>query len=183
MLRRSERQNLKDIRQRWQEACEAIVCQNYKSIYCFMAYLTDDTDLAEELTQETFASAWANISRFKGRASLRTWLHRIAYHKFVDSRRKLKRDATLMARLKEQRHEIPGTESPFCRILADEHLRFLYKAIGRLEPSEYLVIVLHYIQDLSFREMAKVLDEPAGTIKWRTSHALKRLKALLTDRV
>jgi RNA polymerase sigma-70 factor (ECF subfamily) len=148
-----------------------------------MAYLTGDAGLAEDLTQETFISAWAGIGRFKGRASLGTWLHRIAYHKFVDSRRNLEHYAASMAGLRKQRREVPETLNPLYQLMADEHSRLLYEAIHRLESSEYIVIVLHYIQGLSFREMAKVLDEPVGTVKWQTSRALKRLKAFLTGRV
>ena len=42
---------------------------------------------------------------------------------------------------------------------------------------------LHYLQGLSYREMAVVLEEPTGTVKWRTSEALNRLRALLGDEV
>jgi DNA-directed RNA polymerase specialized sigma24 family protein len=41
--------------------------------------------------------------------------------------------------------------------------------------------VLHYLQGLSYREMAAVLDEPTGTVKWRTAEALSRLRALLGE--
>jgi RNA polymerase sigma-70 factor (ECF subfamily) len=147
-----------------------------------MAYLTNDASLAEDLTQETFVSAWTGIHRFKGRASLGTWLHRIAYNKFVDSRRNMDRHAASMAGLGSEQHRMPETSNPLARIMAHEHSRLLYEAIRRLESAEYIVIVLHYIQGLSFREMAKVLDEPVGTVKWQTSHALKRLKGFLTGR-
>lgn len=183
MRRRSERQNLKDIREGRREACEALVCQNYKSIYSFMVYLTSNASLAEDLTQETFAFAWANISRYKGRASLKTWLHQIAYHKFIDSQRKLKRHYALMSNLRRERHDAPETLNPLYRLVTDERSFLLYEAMRKLKSSEYIVIVLHYIQGLSFREMAKVIDEPVGTSKWRTSKALKKLKALLTGRI
>jgi len=181
--RRAERLNLKKLREGQREACEALVCQHYKSIYCFMVYLTGDTNLAEELTQETFASAWANIDSYKRLASLGTWLHRIAYHKFVDSRRSVQRDAALMDKLKQEKSEVSETWNPLYQLTVNEHTRMLYKAMHRLESSEYIAIVLHYIQGLSFREMASVLEEPAGTVKWRTSMALRRLKELLTGRV
>ena len=67
-----------------------------------MAYLTRDTGLADELTQETFASAWANIDSFKGWTSPGTWLHRLAYRKFIDSTRRLKRDAAFLNGLESQ---------------------------------------------------------------------------------
>ena len=183
MRRRSERQNLKDIREGRREAWEAVISQNYKSIYGFMAYLTGDKTVAEDLTQETFVSAWTNIDRFKGRASIGTWLHKIAYNKFVDSRRNLERHVASISGLGSKQHAIPETSSPLYRLMADEHSRLLYNALRRLESSQYIVIVLHYVQGLSFREMAKVLDEPIGTVKWQTSHALKRLRGFLTGRV
>lgn len=183
MRHRSERQNLKNIRKGRREACEAVISQHYRSIYRFMAYLTGDASLAEDLTQETFTFAWASIDSFQGRASLGTWLHKIAYHKFIDSRRGLERHANLIAGLKENKRDTLETSNPLYRLTTEEHIRLLYEAILSLELSEYIVIVLHYIQELSFREMAKVLDEPVGTVKWRTSQALKRLKKFLTGRV
>jgi RNA polymerase sigma-70 factor (ECF subfamily) len=148
-----------------------------------MAYLTRDTSLAEELTQETFASAWANIDSFKGRASLRTWLHRIAYRKFIDSTRSLQRNDALTDRLKTEKNGAKEAPNPLHRLTTDEDSRLLYEAMRRLNSSEYIVIVLHYIQGLSFRQLAKVLDQPVGTVKWQTSRALKKMKASLTGRV
>ena len=183
MRHRSKRQNLKDIREGRREAWEAVICQNYKLIYRFLAYLTSDASFAEDLTQETFASAWANIGRFKGRASIGTWLHKIAYNKFIDSRRNQERQVASMSGLGKGQRDVPETLNPLYRLMADEDSRLLYEAIRRLESFEYVAIVLHYIQGLSFREMAKVLDVPVGTVKWQTSHALKRLKGFLTGRV
>ena len=148
-----------------------------------MAYLTRDKSLAEELTQETFASAWANIDSFEGRASIGTWLHRIAYRKFIDTTRSLKRDAALMDSLREEKNDACHISNPLHRLTTDENSRLLYEAMRRLNPSEYIVIVLHYIQDLSFRQIAKVLDQPIGTVKWQTSRALKKMKASLTGRI
>ena len=148
-----------------------------------MVYLTGNASVAEDLTQETFAFAWADIDHYKGRASLKTWLHQIAYHKFIDSERKLKRHSALMSNLKKERHDATETLNPLYRLVTNERSFLLYEAMRKLKSSEYLVIVLHYIQGLSFREMAKVINQPVGTIKWRTSKALKRLKASLTGRI
>ncbi len=183
MRRRVQRRNLKKLRERQREAYEALVCQHYISIYHFIIYLTNDTNLAEELTQENFASAWSNIDSYKSLASLGTWLHQIAYHKFVDSRRRLQRNTALMDKLKQKKSEVLETWNPLYQLTTDEHIRMLYKAMHRLESSEYIAIVLHYIQDLSFCEMAAVLEEPVGTVKWQTSMALRKLKKFLAGRV
>ena len=183
MRHRAERRNLKRLREGQREACEALVCQHYSSIYRFMVYLTGDTHLAEELTQETFTSAWASIDSYKWLASLGTWLHQIAYHKFVDSRRRHQHNAALMDKLKQETSEVLETLNPLYRLTIDEHTRMLYEAMHKLEPSEYIAVVLHYIQGISFREMASVLGEPVGTVKWRTSKALVKLKEFLVGRV
>ncbi|UCG57374.1 MAG: RNA polymerase sigma factor [Phycisphaerales bacterium] len=183
MRRISERQKLKGVRQGQREACEEVVCQHYRSIYRFMAYMSGDAGLAEDLTQETFTAAWANIGSYKGRASIGTWLHKIAYHKFIDSGRRLERRAALVAGLQKENSSEQEAFNPLHRLTMNEHWRILYEAMRKLEAPEYTSIVLHYIQDLSFREMGKVLDEPVGTVKWRTSRALARLKGFLTGRI
>ncbi|MHC4394838.1 MAG: RNA polymerase sigma factor [Planctomycetota bacterium] len=183
MPHKAKRQNLRDIRQGCPKVCEEIICQHHKSIYRFMVYLTNGASLAADLTQETFASAWANLSCYKGRASLKTWLHRIAYRKFIDSKRRLQQHTVMLDKLKQNSSGSVEPVNPLHRVMADEHLLLLYEAMHKLEISEYMMIVLHYIQGLSFREMGKVLDEPVGTVKWRTSRALKKLKTLLTGRI
>ena len=183
MHRRCERQNLKDIRQGRRDACKAVISQNYESIYRFVLYLTGDSVLSEDLTQETFVSAWAGIDKYTGRASIKTWLHRIAYHKFIDSKRALQRRAAVMAEIKKYKEYIPKSHPPLHQLISDENSRCLWQAIYSLQALDHIVIILHYIQGFSFSEMAKVLDQPGGTVKWRTSQALKKLKAFLTDRV
>ena len=183
MLHRSERQNLKNIRKGRRKAYEAVVRQNYMAIYRFMAYLTTDVRQAEDLTQETFLAAWANIDKFKGRASLGTWLHNIAYNKFIDSKRKCQRRTVLLNKLKQHHSGVPETLDPVNQVITDESSRLLYEALRQLESCDYVLILLHYIQGLSFRQMAEVLDKPAGTIKWQISRALKKLRAFLVGRV
>jgi RNA polymerase sigma-70 factor (ECF subfamily) len=148
-----------------------------------VAYLSGDATLAEDLTQETFAAAWANIGGYKGRASIGTWLHKIAYHKFIDSGRRLERRTALAAGLQKENSSEQEACNPLHRLTMNEDSRILYEAMRKLKSPEYTTIVLHYIQDMSFREMAKVLDEPVGTVKWRTGRALTTLKGFLTGRI
>src|SRR5262249_14807525 len=135
---------------------------------------------AEDLTQETFAAAWETIATFQGRASLATWLHRIAYTKFIDARRAERRAAGMRERLTSPQ---AAPADPFDTALAGDEARRLYRALDGLDAPERTLLVLHYLQGLSYREMAEVLDEPTGTVKWRTGEALSRLRALLGDEV
>jgi RNA polymerase sigma-70 factor (ECF subfamily) len=180
---RSQRQLLRALRQGRAGACETLINQHYAAVYRFVAYLTGDPGDAEELTQETFAQAWANIGSFKGRASFATWLHRIAYTRFIDARRKQQRTAVLIGNLKQQANAGASQLDPLQQLVADEDLRMLYAQLRRLDQAERTVIVLHYVQGLTYRQMAKVLDVPVGTAKWQTSRALKKLRDYLVGRV
>jgi RNA polymerase sigma-70 factor (ECF subfamily) len=171
---------VKNLRAGRPEACAAVVRAHYPGVYRFLVHLTRDVHQAEDLTQETFAAAWEKSATFQGRATLATWLHRIAYTKFIDARRAERRAAALRARL--PRPEVPPPD-PFDSVAADDEARRLYRALERLEVPERVVLVLHYLQGLSYRETAAVLDEPTGTVKWRTREALNRLRSLLGDEV
>jgi RNA polymerase sigma-70 factor (ECF subfamily) len=180
-LSKSDEQQLVDgFRAGRPDACAAVVRGHYEAVYRFLVHLTRDVHQAEDLTQETFAAAWEKSATFQGRSSLATWLHRIAYTKFLDALRTGRR----AAQLQERRSSVPVlTTEPFDSVMADDEARRLYQALENMRAPDRAVLALHYLQGLSYREMAAVLDEPAGTIKWRTSEALNRLRAALTNEV
>lgn len=158
------------------EACAEVVRAHYRAVYRFLVHLTRNVHEAEDLTQETFAAAWENIARFEGRATLTTWLHRIAYTRFIDARRVDRRASEM-----RERRPSPGDSEPdpLDVVAADDEAQRLYRALHALDAPRRTPLVLHYLQGLSYREMAAVLDEPVGTVKWRTAEALNRLRALL----
>ena len=179
----SEKRSLNGIRKGRREAYEQVICQNYEAIYRLMLYLTAETTLAEDLTQETFTLAWAKINDFKAKASIRTWLHRIAYNKFIDSKRTSARRAGLLAAHTGIGFDTDVRSNPALQSISGENTTILYQSLEKLQPPDYDVIILHYINGLSFREMAAVLDKPAGTVKWLTSQALSRLKTIVNGRI
>ena len=82
------------------EACAELIRVHYQKVYRFLVHLTGDVHRAEDLTQETFVSAWEKIATFQGRATLATWLHRIAYTKFIDGQRSQRRTTGMLERLR-----------------------------------------------------------------------------------
>jgi RNA polymerase sigma-70 factor (ECF subfamily) len=171
---------LRDLRVRAPEACAELVRGHYQTVYRFLVHLTRDVHQAEDLTQETFATAWEKITAFEGRSTLATWLHRIAYTKWVDSRRAQQRAAGMLERIAISSVS-PG--DPLEPVMAGDEAEQLYRMLQGLESRERTLLVLHYLQGLSYAEMASVLDEPAGTVKWRTALALDQLRAMLTEEV
>jgi RNA polymerase sigma-70 factor (ECF subfamily) len=174
----NDRRSLKSPRSGRLETYAEFVHDHYQSVYRFLLHMSGDVHCAEDLTQETFTTAWERIDTFHGRSTLATWVHRIAYTKFIDGHRTERRSATI-----RERHSssLIAANDPLETAMAVDDARRLHRALDELDSAELVVLVLHYFQGLSYREMAAVLDEPTGTVKWRTSEALNALRILLGE--
>jgi RNA polymerase sigma-70 factor (ECF subfamily) len=74
-----------------------------------------------------------------------------------------------------------NAQNPYDSALAIEQTQRLYRALDRLKPAERDVLVLHYLQSLSYQDLAVVLEQPTGTVKWRVRQALENLRSVLED--
>jgi RNA polymerase sigma-70 factor (ECF subfamily) len=180
MTESDDQRLLSNLRAGRPEACAELIRAHYQTVYRFLVHLTRDIHQAEDLTQETFAAAWEKIAAFQGRAALATWLHRIAYTKYIDAQRAQRRATRMLERLTSPKVSPPD---PFDTLMADDEAQYLYRTLQGLDAADRTLLVLHYLQGLSYREMASVLDEPTGTVKWRIAQALNRLRTLMNDEV
>jgi len=178
---RTERRTLQALREGRREAYAHVIDVHYRSVYRFLLFLGRDASLAEDLTQEVFASAWRALGTFRGESSIRTWLHRIAYHAFVDVQRRRERDQIVAGGLGGRADD--AATDPLAGILASEGLAEVVRALHDLDLEERTVLVLHYVDGLSYREMAEALKRPDGTLKWVTRQALEKLRRRLAGKV
>ena len=178
MTNRDDRRLMKRLRAGRSEAYAELVRSHYQAVYRFLLHMIRDVHRAEDLTQETFATAWERVMTFEGRSTLATWLHRIAYTKFIDLQRSERRGAALLERAS---NPALAPVDPMETAMAVDEARYLYQALDELDPDDRTLLVLHYLQGLSYGEMALVLEKPSGTVKWRTSEALNCLRTLLGE--
>lgn len=157
---------------RGDDACVAAFFNAYHSgVYRYMLCLTGNVEDAEDLAQDSLIQAKSHIRSFRGDSSLKTWVHRVAYHKFTHWSRKRKSHAELTT-------ELIANGRPFQQIDAAQAL---LKALAELGPLLAQPLVLQEINDLSVEEIAAILGIPAGTVKSRAFTARQRLRALLGD--
>lgn len=159
----------------------SVIDAHYRSVYRFLLFLGRDASLAEDITQEVFASAWRAVGSFRGDSSIRTWLNRIAYHAFLDAQKRRERDRAVVGVLGSR--DCCVADDPLAGIVADEHLAQIGRALQDLDVEERTVLLLHYVEGLSYREMAATLGRPDGTLKWITSRALENLRKRLGGKV
>lgn len=154
-------------------AGERFVTEHYPAVYRFLLNLTGSKEDAEDLTQQTFLRAWEGLPKFRGGASLSTWLHSIAYREYThwlrSRRNELPLDEAIGVPDPHATHELEGV--------------LFRRALAQLPSEQREVVLLCYVQGLSTREAAKVLDVPVGTVKSRLFFARQRLKELLQDAI
>lgn len=139
--------------------------------------LTNNQTLADDLAQDVFLRAYRGLVGFQGRSRFSTWLYRIAYNVFLNHRTRVRELAALPAGF-ENCAAAPDTElSPDrCDLRSD-----LAAAIAQLPDRYRVVVTLYYLEDVSYPEMAEVLDLPLGTVKTHLHRAKKLLRERLRD--
>ncbi len=133
--------------------------------------LVSDDAAADDLAQETFLAAFQKMGSWRGTAKLSTWLHTIAYRKFLDYRRKHRRQMTL-AKMPDRGHDN--------RQVIDDEIMAKH-LMGLLKPKDRAVLTLAYAAGMSHAEIAKVVDQPLGSVKARIHRAKLKLSKWLQD--
>jgi RNA polymerase sigma-70 factor, ECF subfamily len=160
-------------------AFETLVRRHEKTIFNLIYRMLGDTEEAAEVSQEVFLSAFRAAGQFRGDANFSTWLYRIAIN-HASTRRK-----TLNSR---QRKVVPIDSADSLHDPDPGPLELLEKqeirekvqfALNQLEPDDAAVILLRDLQDVSYNEVAHVLEIPVGTVKSRLHRARQALKSRL----
>ena len=169
-------------------AFNEIVARYKNKVYNYVCRMVGPGLDAEDLTQETFVRAYLNIRSFQSRASLNTWLYRIATNICIDFTRKnskIKALTTSLQRENDPENEESDREIPDSRY--DPQNLFLNKELGaqldialRALPEKLrMVVALHDIEALPYEEIASIVDCPLGTVKSRLFNARMALREKL----
>ena len=170
----------------WQE----IVQQYHRRIYNICYRFAGSGDDASDLTQEVFIKIYRTLGTFDTtRASFMTWVTTVTRNLLVDHFRKGKYD-----RITDSLDATPGNQeegltiaeqledqgaSPEARVRSQETQKLVHEALRRLSPELREAVILRDLQDLDYKEIAKVLKVPEGTVKSRINRGRTELARLL----
>lgn len=161
------------------EAAGELVSLFYKRLYAWLRRLTGSEEDAADLTQKTFARAWAALVSWEGRSSFSTWLHGIGHHVYVDWRRA---QPPAVVPLDEWWALCPDdAPDPFQTAAERDLAERLFAHVERLDEDTRRTVHLHYYQGLSLAETAEVLGVATSTVKYRLRQALDFLKTRLAE--
>jgi RNA polymerase sigma-70 factor (ECF subfamily) len=161
-------------------AFNALVLQYQSLVFNLCLRQLGQREPAEDATQETFVSAWRNISSLRG--SFRPWLLRIAANACTDEQRRRGRRpaSSLDVALEAGVPEPPDEDTlPEASALQGELRREVEAALQRLPDEQRLAVVLCDLQGLDYAEIASVTRASLGTVKSRIARGRARLRELL----
>ncbi|MCM5680857.1 RNA polymerase sigma factor RpoE [Schlegelella sp. S2-27] len=176
-----------------QKAFELLVIKYQRKIERLIARMVRDTDLIQDIAQETFIRAYRALPQFRGESAFYTWLYRIAVNTAKKTLVELKRDplVTESARFSADdedetsrvENELSDGETPEAVLASKEIAATVNAAIEALSDDLRQAITLREIEGLSYEEIADVMNCPIGTVRSRIFRAreaiAERLRPLL----
>lgn len=170
-------------------AFEELVAERSGEIYGLLFRLTENSEEARDLTQETFLRAFQSIGRFRGEADVRTWIYRIAINQARNRWRwwrRRRRDSTVSLETPQgQTNQTLGatlaetSENPEQQTLARERELVLRAALQRIGRAYRETVILRDIEGFTYEEIAATLGINVGTVKSRLARGRQELRQKL----
>ncbi len=156
----------------------------FEMILRYLLKRTFSSEIAYDLTSETFIKAFENFQKFKWTGvSIKVWLYRIAINALKNYRRKpetsllteeFEGKAELIADVKEELKELDKT------LFGDDELSKLSDAIGTLNSDYQNIISLYYFSNMSQEDIGKTINRSTGAIKSMMHRAIENLRQILS---
>jgi RNA polymerase sigma-70 factor (ECF subfamily) len=164
-------------------AFERLVERYYQRIDRLAQQVVRQPMAAEDIAQEVFLRAYRALPRFRGEASLYSWLYRITINLSLNY---LRRQAHQISMPQDSEAASPAVaDDPSVVIEGQERERLIRKAIDTLPAHYRIAIILRDLEGLSYQEIADILDIPMGTVKSRINFGKgllrKALRPILDD--
>ena len=156
--------------------------ERYREQVFRVAYrLVGSREDALDLTQETFVKAFTSLDRFRGQASFKTYLTRIAVNACLDFRRRwrpgqMELDEERLGAGGPREVASAGETDPAQQAQSHELQQALRQAVNRLPEALRATFLLHAIEGFTYREVAEALEVPVGTVMSRIYYARNNIR-------
>lgn len=181
---------LRGLRSGIEDAYEELIARYQQPVYNIAYRLLGSPADASDVVQEVFLKVFRGVGSFREHSSLRTWVYRIAVNEAHNHHRWFSRhcrrevameDAAEHARPLESAAD-PG-RSPFDHALERENRTLIEQALANINPVFRTAVVLRDIENLSYEEIAEILQVSLGTVKSRILRGREALRRELTQRL
>jgi RNA polymerase sigma-70 factor (ECF subfamily) len=162
------------------EAFDELMRRHERLVYRVLHGFAPQREAALDLTQAVFLKAFRALDRFRGAASFRTWLLRIAYHEGINETvRAGRRGATV--EIEPESPELAAPAEQEERLLADERRGIVARALGTLHHRHRAAVLLRYREGLGIRDIAAVLDTSEAMAKNLLFRGVEKLRRAVVE--
>ncbi len=162
-----------------QSAYKFLLDKYWRDIYRFQKSRINNKNDAEDITIQTFAKAFDNLKQYDSKYNFKNWLLMISKQVYIDSQRKKKHN---FISIKDEKDVMLMPDKEMTaddKMILEQNLLALKKAINQLKPHYQEVIKLRYFEDLSYKEIAERIGEPLNNVKIKLLRARKLLEKKL----
>jgi RNA polymerase sigma-70 factor (ECF subfamily) len=163
------------------ETFEALAMPLLAPLYNFAHWLTGNRDEAEDLVQEAYVKALKGFSSFAPGTNFRAWMYRILRNTFLTSRTGLK----AMVSLDDEENPIAepaASDDPESLLLARVDQEQIRRALEQLPVQHREIVLLCDVEEMTYKEIAELMNIPLGTVMSRLSRARKAMRGLLSEK-
>ncbi len=157
-----------------------LIDEHASAVYHVAFGVLRDRGLAEDVVQETMIKAWRSMGQFRGDASMRTWVLRIAHNTAVDALRR-RRERAVPPEDLQRDGDATTMDDPARRYAGREDVGVLRDALASLDELSRTIVVLREIEGLTYQEIAGTLEVPVATVKTRLLRARRALGAAVAN--
>lgn len=192
-MRQEESSIIAELKAGSEDAYSWLIAQYHQPIYSLVYRILDDPSDAPDTTQEVFVKVFRGIKRFNGESSLKTWIYRIALHEASNRRRwwfRHKVRETSIEPTPEQEFAdnastavrealMDDSASPLEYVLQEEVRAKVEEVLNELPEPYRTTVILRDIEELSYEQIAEVMETSLGTVKSRLVRGRDALKKRL----
>jgi len=179
------------LREGSEDAYELLVARFQQPVYNLVYRLLADPGESCDVVQEVFLKIFRNIATFRSQSSLKTWIYRIAVNEVHNYRRWFYRHRRQEVVLEDENEggknfgdTVPDHgRSPYDYALNGEKRVMIEDALAHINPMFRAAVVLRDVEDLSYEEIADVLDISLGTVKSRITRGREAMRRELEGRL
>lgn len=170
---------IKELARTHLEAAQDLIIRKYRDpIFHHAAYILKDYEEAIDVAQEVFIKAMREKRFFDEDFKMKAWLYRVTSNLCFNMVRDRKRRATILEGMEKPEATAPHQVD---MVLRSEQQQSILEALDKLTENHRRILMLRYYSDLSYAEIADVLDIKLGTVMSRLSRAKRQLMEVLDD--
>ena len=168
---KTDMQLIEEVRQGQRASYSELVKRHQRGLLRLSMRFMKDTDVAQDVVQDAFIKAYEKLNLFEGRSSFKSWIYQIAVN-------------TARNKLRENRYDFSNIDDVQLSVSATAESGMVHRAVSEIIQSEVdrlpfkqkTALVLRVYEDMSFAEIAEVMECPYDTAKANYRHALLKLK-------